>query len=264
MNTDACIGRIRDHLRKAGLEKNTLLMVSSDHGPGHYSGPERKAIANQMKVMEKQGHFSRGPWRGYKFSGYEGGLRVPFAAVWPGVIRPGTENDALVGLVDLMATWAGVAGVKLDPSQAPDSLSFLPYLKNQEILVRNQLVARGTRADVYYEGDWKLILGPGSGSSGPFYTEPKSEDAWKQALAKFGRNPKNHKELEDPTFVQLYDLKTDPGETNNLAKTHFGQVKKMIKAYKKIMEDGRSTPGPKLSNDRPLKIFRPPGFIWKK
>ena len=85
MNTDTCIGRIREHLRKAGLDQNTLVMVSSDHGPGHYSGPERKAIANQMKVMEKEGHFSRGPWRGYKFSGYEGGLRVPFAAVWPGV-----------------------------------------------------------------------------------------------------------------------------------------------------------------------------------
>ena len=264
MNTDACIGRIREHLRKAGLEKNTLLMVSSDHGPGHYSGPERKAIANQMRIMEKQGHFSRGPWRGYKFSGYEGGLRVPFAAAWPGVISPGTENDALVGLVDLMATWAEVAGVKLAPSLAPDSLSFLPYLENKEPLVRDHLLARGTRADVYYEGNWKLILGPGSGSSGPFFTEPKSEDAWKEALIEFGRTPKNHKELENPIFVQLYDLKADPGETKNLAKTRFDQVKKMIRAYAKIVQNGRSTPGPKLSNDRPLKIFSPPGFVWKK
>ena len=59
-----------------------------------------------------------------------------------------------------MATWAGVAGVKLDPSQAPDSLSFLSFLENKEPLVRNHLLARGTRADVYYEGKWKLILGP--------------------------------------------------------------------------------------------------------
>ena len=264
MNTDACIGRIREHLRKAGLEKDTLLMVSSDHGPGHYSGPERKAIANQMKKMEEQGHFSRGPWRGYKFSGYEGGLRVPFAAVWTGVVRPGSENDSLIGLNDLMATWADIAGIKLGRSQAPDSISFLPYLKNQEIIVRNHLVARGTRADVYYEGNWKLILGPGSGSSGPFFTEPRSEEAWKAALRKFGRNPKNHKELENPTFVQLYDLKDDPGETKNLARTHFGQVEKMINDYKKIVEDGRSTAGPKLTNDRPLRIFRPPGFVWKK
>ena len=191
-------------------------------------------------------------------------MRVPFAALWPGVISPGTENDALVGLVDLMATWAEVANIKLDPSHAPDSLSFLPYLENKEPLARNHLLARGTRADVYYEDKWKLILGPGSGSSGPFYTEPKSEDAWKEALIKFGRNPKNHQELENHLFVQLYDLHSDPGEIKNLAKTHFGQVQKMIRAYTKIVEDGRTTPGPKLSNDRPLKTFRPPGFVWKK
>ena len=137
-------------------------------------------------------------------------------------------------------------------------------MKNQEILARNHLVAQGTRADAYYEGNWKLVLGPGSGSSGGHFTEPKSEDAWKEALVEFGRKPKNHKELEDPTFVQLYDLKADPGETKNLAKIRFGQVKKMIKAYAKIVQDGRTTPGPNLSNDRPLKIFRPPGFVWKK
>ena len=157
-----------------------------------------------------------------------------------------------------------MAGVKLPLSLAPDSLSFLPYLENKEPLVRDHLLARGTRADVYYEGNWKLILGPGSGSSGPFFTEPKSEDAWKEALIEFGRTPKNHKELENPIFVQLYDLKADPGETKNLAKTRFDQVKKMIRAYAKIVQNGRSTPGPKLSNDRPLKIFRPPGFVWKK
>ncbi len=264
MNTDACIGRIREHLRKAGLEKNTLLIVSSDHGPGHYSGPERKAIANQMKVMEKQGHYSRGPWRGYKFSGYEGGLRVPLAAIWPGVIKSGIENNSLVGLVDLMATWAEIVGVNLDPSLAPDSISFLPYLKNQKAQTRNHLLARGSRADVYYEDHWKLIFGPGSGSSGPFYTEPRSEDAWKEAIINFGKKPKNHKELENPAFIQLYDLKSDPAEKQNLAKSHFGQAQKMIKAYAKIVEDGRTTPGPKLSNDRPLKTFRPPGFVWKK
>ena len=264
MNTDACIGRVREHLRKSGVEENSIVMVSSDHGPGHYSGRQRKAIPHQMKEMEKEGHYSRGPWRGYKFSCYEGGLRVPFAAVWPGVVQPGSVSDSPISLIDLKATWADIADIELSPEHAPDSISFLPYLKNQEILARNHLVAQGTRADAYYEGNWKLVLGPGSGSSGGHFTEPKSEDAWKEALVEFGRKPKKHKELEDPTFVQLYDLKADPGETKNLAKSHFDQVKKMIRAYAKIVDDGRTTPGPKLSNDRPLKIFRPPGFIWKK
>ena len=60
MNTDACIGRVREHLRKAGVDKSTIVIVSSDHGPGHYSGRQRKAIPHQMKEMEKEGHFSRG------------------------------------------------------------------------------------------------------------------------------------------------------------------------------------------------------------
>jgi arylsulfatase A-like enzyme len=80
MNTDACIGRIRGHLSAAGIDKNTLVMVSSDHGPGHYSGLQREATAKQMQEMEKDGHHATGPWRGYKFSAFEGGLRVPFAA----------------------------------------------------------------------------------------------------------------------------------------------------------------------------------------
>lgn len=264
MNTDACIGRIRKHLRKAGLDKNTLLIVSSDHGPGHYSGRQRKAIPHQMLEMEKEGHFSRGQWRGYKFSSYEGGLRVPFAAVWPGVVEPGGMNDSLIGLNDLMATWADVAGVELSPQNAPDSISFLPYLRSQEMLVRNFLVAQGTRADVYYEGNWKLILGPGSGSSGGHFTEPKSEDAWKQAIQKFGRKPKNHNELEHPVFIQLYNLIADPGEQRNLADAHSQKAKNMISAYRKVVANGRSTRGPKLPNGREIKIFRPPGFVWKK
>ena len=264
MNTDACIGRVREHLRKAGIDNNTMVIVSSDHGPGHYSGRQRKAIPHQMKEMEKEGHFSRGQWRGYKFSSYEGGLRVPLGVVWPGVVEPGSQNDSMVGLNDLMATCADIAGVELKDNQAPDSISFLPYLRNQEILVRNHMIAHGTRADAYYEGNWKLILGPGSGSSGSHFTEPKSEDAWKQVIQKFGRKPKNHSEIEHPTFIQLYDLTADPGEKNNLASIHFERAKKMIDRYKKIVANGRSTRGPKLSNGREIKIFRPPGFIWKK
>jgi arylsulfatase A-like enzyme len=241
-----------------------MVIVSSDHGPGHYSGRQRKAIPLQMKEMEKEGHFSRGQWRGYKFSSYEGGLRVPFGVVWPGVVEPGSQNDSMVGLNDLMATCADIAGVELKDNQGPDSISFLPYLRNQEILVRNHMVAHGTRADAYYEGNWKLILGPGSGSSGGHFTEPKSEDAWKLAIQKFGRKPKDHAELEHPTFLQLYDLAADPGEKNNLASIHFERAKKMIDRYKKVVADGRSTRGPKLPNGREIKIFRPPGFIWKK
>ena len=263
MNTDACIGRIRKHLKDAGVDQNTLVMVSSDHGPGHYSGKIRKATANQMQEMEKDGHHATGPWRGYKFSAYEGGLRVPFAAAWPGVIKPETTTDALIGLNDLMTTWADAAGIPLSSEHAPDSVSFLPVLKNPTTQMRTTLVSRGTRADTFRDGDWKLILGPGSGSSGPFATEPRSEDAWKEAIEKFGRKPANPKELANPAFVQLYDLSKDPGETRNLAAESPERVKRMLATYERIISNGRSTPGPKLENDRPVRAFNPPGFVLK-
>ena len=264
MNVDACIGRIRKQLAEAGVWEDTLLMVASDHGPGHYSGRNREATANQMQEMEKDGHYSAGPWRGYKFSAFEGGLRIPFAATWPRVIEPGGVSHALIGLNDLMATWAEIAGAKLTAEQAPDSMSFASVLAHPELSHRQELVIRGTRTNAIRMGDWKLILGPGSGSSGPFYTEPKSEEAWQRAIEQFGRHPKNHQELESPVFVQLFNLKEDPGETQDLSASNEDLVREMITGYQGIISDGRSTPGKALSNDRDVKLFRPPPFVWSK
>lgn len=269
MNTDACIGRIRQQLRESGFSQDTMVIVSSDHGPGHYSGRNRKATANQMQEMEKAGHFATGPWRGYKFSAYEGGLRVPLAAVWPGVVKPGSTSEALIGLNDLMATWAEILGVKRLPEQAPDSVSFLPVLKDPTRESRTSLVTRGTRANALHEKTvdgqhWKLILGPGSGSSGRFCSEPKSEVAWNRAIEIFGRKPKNHDELVHPAFVQLFNLKNDPGESNDVSAQNMDRVKDMIKRYETIIDKGRSTSGPKLSNERKVKPFQPPPFVWSR
>jgi len=266
MNTDNCIGRVVTALEKAGITGNTLLIATSDHGPGHYSGKLRKATANQMQEMEKDGHRPNGPWRGYKFSVFEGGNRVPFAAKWPGTIPAGTTCDSLISTTDLMATWAEASGAKLADDQAPDSISFLPLLKNPDAKpTRTTMVVQGTRGNALRDGKWKLALCPGSGSAGPFFTEPETEQAWKAAIAAFGRNPANHEELEQPPFLQLYNLADDPGETNNLAAKHTDRVKQMITSLRDIIESGRSTSGPKLENDRNMKVFHPvPGFVWQK
>jgi arylsulfatase A-like enzyme len=265
MNVDACIGRVVDSLKQAGLTENTLVMVSSDHGPGHYSGRKREATAFQMKEMEEEGHYSRGPWRGYKFSAFEGGNRVPFAAKWPGTIPAGAVNESLIGLNDLMATWAEVAGVKLEENEAPDSISFLSQLKDPAAApARNSMVIRGTRGNAFRKGKWKLLLCPGSASAGPFATPPFSDDAWKAAVAAFGRAPKDHAELEQAPFLQLFDLETDPGETNNVAAQNPDLVAKLIGEFRTVLKRGRSTPGPALENGRDLKVFAPvPGFVWK-
>ena len=266
MNTDACIGRINEALEAAGVAGNTLLMASSDHGPGHYSGRLREAAAFQMKEMEKDGHRANGPWRGYKFSAFEGGLRVPFAAKWPGKIPPGTSSNALIGLNDLMATWAEAIGCKLNADEGPDSISFLPILLDPEAKSsRKTLVVRGSLANAILRDNWKLILGPGSGSGGRFFSHPESKEAWKEAVKEFGKPPRDHHELERAPFVQLFNLRSDPSESENLAKEDPDLVRELIASLRKIQASDQSTSGPKLDNDVAAKIFRSvPPFVWQK
>ena len=266
MNTDACIGRIVAAIEKAGLRDTTLVMASSDHGPGHYSGRRQEATANQMQEMEQDGHRSTGPWRGYKFSAFEGGSRVPFAAKWPGTIPAGTVCDALIGLQDLVATCAEIAGDDLAADEAADSISFLPLLKAPHASPpRTSHVALGTRGSSYREGPWKLLLCPGSGSNGQFASEPASDAAWQEAIDAFGRKPEHPEDLEQAPFLQLYHLGNDPGETTNIAAEQRDRVASMIAAYRCLLENGRSTPGPKLANDRPLAVFQPvPSFVWNR
>ncbi|MEA1832535.1 arylsulfatase [Methylobacterium durans] len=94
---DARIGRIMDKLRSLGLDKNTLVFYTTDNGAW-------------QDVYPDAGYT---PFRGTKGTVREGGNRVPAMAVWPGKIKPGTKNHDVVGGLDLMATFASVAGLKL-------------------------------------------------------------------------------------------------------------------------------------------------------
>ncbi len=218
MEVDHAVDRVQSALRKHGFDKNTLVLFSSDHGAASYAGNVRKATADQIKLLEKKGHYSSGPYKGYKFSVYEGGLRVPLIAKWPGVSPAGTTCDRMVGLNDLFATLAEVAGHELPRDAAPDSISFLSLLKNPKgKATRTNLVMQSVGPMVIRENNWKLCFCPGSGSNGPFAYEPKSGPAWQEALASYGKKPRNHDELLQPPFLQLYDLDADPGEKRNLA-----------------------------------------------
>jgi arylsulfatase A-like enzyme len=94
---DARIGHIMDKLHKLGLDKNTLVFYTTDNGAW-------------QDVYPDAGYT---PFRGTKGTVREGGNRVPAIAVWPGKIKAGTRNHDIVGGLDLMATFASVAGIKL-------------------------------------------------------------------------------------------------------------------------------------------------------
>ena len=250
METDDCLGRVLAVLDRLQLADRTLVIATSDHGPASYAGPNLKATPGQVHQLEQLGHYPAGPYRGYKFSAYEGGLRVPFIARWPGVVAANSSCDRLVGLQDAMATIAEMVDQPLEANEGPDSLSFLRLLKDpQSEPLRRSLIMRSTLSFVVRQDEWKLLLCPGSGCSGVYGNEPAAKDAWAAALEQFGREPKGRELMQAP-FIQLYRLTDDPGETRNLAAEDPERVAELEAVLVKAIERGRSTPGPALRNDR--------------
>lgn len=261
MEVDHSVGRVTDALKQQGLDDNTLILFSSDHGPASYSGNILKATPAQIRQLEAKGHYPSGPHRGYKFSIYEGGLRVPLIASWPKVIPKGTTCDELIGLNDLMATFSELTETTLDDSEAPDSISFAKLLREPSAMgTRKNLIMQSVAAYAVRDGDWKLCLCPGSGtqSNSPVVVgnDPSPEQAWRQALDRFHGTPNESDLLESP-FVQLFNVRTDPHEDNNVAAQHPDRVRQMVKLIETHVNRGRSTPGPTLQNDKKIKLVNP-------
>ncbi len=147
MQVDAGTGRVMQALRDAGLDRDTLVLFSSDNGPVWYD-----------KDVEKYGHRSVGPLRGMKFSSWEGGHRMPFLVRWPNQIEPGKVCDQTIAFSDVLATFAHLTGLKQIPAgMAEDSVSFHPYLidPSQPPAARPPIIHD---AQTIRDGDWKLIL----------------------------------------------------------------------------------------------------------
>jgi len=112
---DAAVGRIIAKCKELGIADNTLIIYTSDNGA---NGPFIKAIQ------------SSGGLRGAKRSLYEGGIRAPMVAYWPGKVAAGSTTDLLTSQVDLMATAAEMAGVKAPANT--DGISILPTLLGKD------------------------------------------------------------------------------------------------------------------------------------
>lgn len=184
---DRDIGRVMERLKQNGLDQNTLVFFASDNGPHREGG------------NDPEFNHSSGPLRGIKRSMYEGGIRIPFIARWPGKIEAGTTSDYVGYFADLMPTLAEVAGV---PSpKGIDGLSFLPTLlghaseQKQHPFLYWEFYEQGGRQGVRM-GDWKGIAQPFAGA------------------------------------IELYNLKSDLGETKNVAAEH----PEVVQAIRAIME----------------------------
>ena len=185
---DRDIGRLLARLEEYDLDDNTLVIFSSDNGPHHEGN-------NNLKLFRPGG-----PLQGVKRSLYEGGIRVPFVARWPGRIKKGKISNHVGYFGDVFGTVCELTGQK-QPAGL-DSISFLAELRGS---------AKQAKHDFLY---WE------------FY-----EQGGRQA-ARFG----NHKAIREPMFtgkISLYDLSKDLGETRDVAANHPDLVAKATRIMDK-------------------------------
>jgi len=138
---DRGVGRVLDALRANGLERDTLVIFTSDNGGANYIGlPD----INQ-------------PFRGWKATFFEGGIHVPFVAQWPTVLPHGARFDAPVAHVDIFSTAAAAAGAPLPADRTIDGVDLVPFVAGQSATVPHRtLFWRSGHYRTVVAGGWKL------------------------------------------------------------------------------------------------------------
>lgn len=203
---DWCVGEVLRTLDELKLADNTLVLFTSDNGPVLDDGYADGA------VEDLNGHRPAGPFRGGKYSNFEAGTRVPFLSRWPGKIEP-SVSDALISQTDLLASLAKLAGRPATIETGRDSRDVSLALLGENRQGRDHLVEQAGVTSLR-QGPWKYI----PASQGP------------RVFAHTGIESGNAPE------PQLYNLGTDPGETNNLAASDPERVKQMARLLQSIRE----------------------------
>ncbi len=171
---DKDVGAIIQKLKDEGIDENTLVIFTSDNGP----------VLNYSFAVNFD---SNGEFRGGKRDLYEGGIREPFIARWPGQISPGSVSEHISAFWDFLPTACEIAGVAVPANT--DGISYLPALKGKDNQPEHEYVYWE-----FYERDCKKAVRKGQ---------------WKAVVNNLFNDPNSP--------VELYDLESDPGETGNLA-----------------------------------------------
>lgn len=191
---DKDVVRLRAKLQGLGIDKNTIIMFASDNGPHSEGG-------NDSKFFN-----SSGGLRGTKRDLYEGGIRTPMIACWPGTIKRGMVSNHISAFWDLMPTAVEIAGVSAP--EKTDGISFLPTLLGEKQKTHEYIYwefnEQGGKQAVL-KGDWKLVK-----------------------LDLFA---------PEKTRFELYDLKNDPTEQNNIVEKY----PEILDEIKAIMANGRTS-----------------------
>ncbi len=182
---DRSVGRILDLLKELKLDDNTLVIFTSDNGPvGLFGGSDNPYFE------------SKGALRGWKGSLYEGGIRMPYVARWPGKIKPGTTSDVITANWDLLPTLCAAGGIT--PPADIDGISILPALTGSGSVKPREYLYWEFPG---YQGQQAVRMGN-----------------WKATRQKLNSKLTN---------IELYDLSNDPNETTDVATAHPEIVKQI-------------------------------------
>ena len=202
LEADYCVGEIIKTLKEEGVFDNTLIVFSSDNGPVLNDGYYDDAV-------EKLGnHKPNGPLRGGKYSLLEAGTRVPFFTYWKGQIKP-QVSDALVCQIDLLESIAKLVNIDV---KSTDSQELLDVFTGKSAKGRTNLVIEANTKTAFRQGDWMMIP--------PYSGDPILEEV--------------NIEMGNDKDFQLYNLKKDIGQKNNLAKAQPKKLKEMMKNFELI------------------------------
>jgi arylsulfatase A len=219
---DASAGRILDTLRALKLDEKTVVVFTSDNGPWLTQG--------------KNGG-EAGPLRGCKGGTFEGGVREPTIAWWPGQIAAGAATDAVAGNIDLLPTFVKLAGgaVPMDHKIDGADLSGVLLGRTKEAPREAHFYFAGNELQAVRSGPWKLAVAPQSEGT--------------------GKGKVGIPEAKKPYEPRLYNLEEDIGEAKDVAAAHPDVVKRLQEFATKIDADlGAAKVGPGV---------RPPGKVEK-
>ena len=152
---DWATGAIMKTLEEHDLTENTIVLFTSDNGPTFDDGYRDGTTVVSSSQEIDRGHDASGVWRGGKGQIWEAGTRVPFIVRWPARIQPATSN-ALVGQVDILASFAAMLGIELQSDDAPDSRNTLSAFLGEDDEGVEYLIEESLNLALR-KGDWKFV-----------------------------------------------------------------------------------------------------------
>jgi len=209
---DRSVGKVIEKLKDLDIHGKTLIIFTSDNGGANYI---------ELDDINK-------PFRGWKISFFEGGIRVPFIVSWPDEINPGQKSDSAIHHFDIFSTIASAARTKSSNENELDGVNLLPYIKNEKSSEPHKTLfwRSGNHQSVLHE-NWKYIIS-------------KKEN-----------------------FRWLFDTSVDPLEKNNLIESHTEEARLIEELLVKFNSEQKDPLFP-ASYDAPIMIDKYDGQEYKE